>query len=545
MSQTRRNFLRASATAAVAASATSVFPRPLLAKIGGATEPIPPIQDPRVKELTQRALDAARQAGATYADVRLAYTRTRIVSSDYRDFEAITVGIRALVNGYWGFAVSPIWSTDEMVRLSKGAVHQAKANVLGKQRTVDLSPLSAIADGHWTTPIEIDPFLIHPDEIIDYLASLSIYIRDRVVERKMKLDNVAQTALFTVQEKAFASTEGSFCTQRQYVSSGAASFFVTDLRTGRKDSGTLDLLLPATLGWELYRKQPLREEIEQILDEIKADCDLPMKPVDIGRYNVVFDAYSFAHLISKTIGAATELDRAMGYEANAGGTSYLNDPVNMLGTFKIGSPLLTVTANRTARGGAATVRWDDEGVTSSDFSIVKDGVLTEFSATREGMGWVQEYYAKKNIPAQPRGCAVGGRDLLGGMYAPLTQTPNLVLTPGKDALDYNACLSELDKGIAFRRMTVDMDFQQLNGLAMGKAYEVKDGKRVALLGGAGTLFRAPELWKGLTKLGGPESAQRFGMTVEKGEPPQKAYHSVTAVPGIVKDVTIVDVMRKA
>jgi hypothetical protein len=90
-----------------------------------------------------------------------------------------------------------------------------------------------------------------------------------------------------------------------------------------------------------------------------------------------------------------------------------------------------------------------------------------------------------------------------------------------------------------------MDYQGLSGLLMGRIYEVRKGKRVAQLAGVGTLFRAPELWKGVTALGGAGSARRFGQEVSKGEPPQTSYHSVTAPPAALERLTLVDVRRKA
>jgi len=83
------------------------------------------------------ALDTARSAGASYADVRLSHTRERRTSmADTGDDESMEVGVRALVDGYWGFASGAVWSPDEMARLGREAVHQAKVNALGKPRVV-------------------------------------------------------------------------------------------------------------------------------------------------------------------------------------------------------------------------------------------------------------------------------------------------------------------------------------------------------------------------------------------------------------------------
>jgi predicted Zn-dependent protease len=90
-----------------------------------------------------------------------------------------------------------------------------------------------------------------------------------------------------------------------------------------------------------------------------------------------------------------------------------------------------------------------------------------------------------------------------------------------------------------------MDFQGASGLLTGRFYEIKNGKRVARLNAAGILFRTPELWKSLLALGGAASARRYGRRALKGEPPQAVEYSVTAVPAVVKQLTLIDAMRKA
>jgi hypothetical protein len=94
-----------------------------------------------------------------------------------------------------------------------------------------------------------------------------------------------------------------------------------------------------------------------------------------------------------------------------------------------------------------------------------------------------------------------------------------------------------------------MDQQNLSGLGfLGGMYEIKKGKRVSRCGGPGSatgfLFRAPELWKNITAIGGACSFMRYplGKSV-KGEPPQTVRYSVGAVPAVVKNVALVDVRR--
>jgi len=540
MPLTRRSFLKAGALAAAA----TALPRPLLAQLGRHPEPLPPIEDPRLQALASRALEAARAAGASYADARLTHTRERRTDmTSTGDDESMEVGVRALVDGYWGFASGPVWSPDEMARLGREAVRQAKVNALGEPRVVNLAPVPVVANGHWEMPVAIAPFAISPFEIQDFLTGLAIYTaRDPIAKV------IGNLAVAQVQEKAFASTVGSYCTQRTYRTEGVLTVQLKPEKRPEGDFGLL-CLSAAGLGWELYaadrlprvREHSLREEITRGIEELKADLALPVKPVDVGRYDTVFDAYTVASLVDGTLGRATELDRALGYEANADGTSYLSDPFGMLGSYQAGAPSLTLTAERSEPGAVATVQWDDEGVAPDTFHLVKEGVLTDFQTTRESAGWLKDTYAKTGQPLRSHGCAGAPS----AVDAPLQQTPNLTLVPGHDAHDFDALVSGLTTGIAIKTAGIDMDFQHSSGLGRGSVFEVKNGKRVARIADAGFLFRATELWKALQAVGGDASLRRYGMRTAKGEPAETCYHSVTAAPAVVKDLTVIDPMRKA
>jgi TldD protein len=534
---TRRAFLKTGATAATLAAVASA-PRPLLAQLGRRSpEPVPPPDDPRLKELATRAIEAARSAGAVYADARLTHVCQReLTIGTIMESELLTVGVRALVSGYWGFASGPVWSPDEMARLGREACHQAKANTLGKVRTVDLAPVTLVSDGHWMTPVKIDPFEVSPFEVNDFLRSLEIF-----VEQSLRNSIRGNSCQFYKQNKVFASTAGSYFSQRTYRTAGTFVMQVVTDDRKKDDQAMLDCLSPAGVGWEMYRDQPLREKLRQLSEEVKADLALPMKPVDVGRYDTILDAASVINLLSGTLGAATELDRALGYEANAGGTSYINDPFGMIGTYQMGAPSLTVTGNRSEPGGAATVKWDDEGVAPDEFTLVKDGVLVDFQTTRESAGWLKDYYGKTGKPFRSHGCAAAPS----AINAPLQHSSNITLVPGRDALDFDALISGVTKGIAVKGATLDMDFQHSSGLGLGRTFEIKNGKRVAMINSAGLLFRATELWKGLLAVGGSASLRRFGLLTTKGEPEQEHYASVTAPPALFKQVTLIDPLRKA
>ncbi len=539
MTQTRRAFIRNSTTMAAATTAFTVYPKDLYPYFGLQAEPVPPIEDLRIKQLAQIAVDTARTSGATYADIRLTHTKLRTfdaLGKGSSDGESMTVGMRSLVNGYWGFVSGPIWSSDEMARLGRASANLARTNALGKPRHVEMMPIPIIRDGHWTMPVIINPFEVPREEIYDYFGALSGFVGRLGLE-----PSVFSGHQFTCMENAFASTDGSYITQRFFRSGMMGDWRFTS--RGRKYVGHLDEYISfAGRGWEMYRDQPLDEYVRALSEELKEDASLPVKPVDVGRYDVVLDASMVAGVVGQSIGAATQLDRALGYEANATGTSYITDPQAMRGTFKVGSPLLTVSANRNTPGGAATVQWDDEGVEPDEFTLIQDGMLVDFQTTRESAGWMSAWGAGTQKPVQSHGCASAPE----GVDTPLAHTPNLQMTPGSGSVDVASLVADVDKGVLIKRSGwISMDFQQLNGYGSGYTYEIKQGKRVALLAGAGVLLRTPEFWKSIEAIGGASSVKRYAQSSRKGEPEQMVYFSVDAVPVRVKGMTIIDKRRKA
>ncbi|MHB2032731.1 MAG: TldD/PmbA family protein [Gemmatimonadaceae bacterium] len=542
MSISRRDFVIKAGGAALVA--TTLRTKPILAQLGVRPEPVPPAEDPRLKALALRGVDAAHGAGASYADARLSHTMHRsITPGSVWDSESVTVGIRALVDGYWGFASGPVLDPAELARLGREAVHQARVNALGGKRVAMLAPAPVVSNGNWIMPVQRDAFQVSPFEVQDLLNSLAAHAR-----RTPGFGANRLRADLSSQDVVFASSEGSYCTQRLFRTSGVAGFLYK--YNGRAGGGALDCLSPAGLGYELFtadrlpliRNHSIYGEIDRLLAEIEEDAALPRKPVEVNRYDTVFDVSSMAAFADDTLGRATELDRALGYEANAGGTSYLSNPLGMVGNYQAGSPLLNLTGDRNAPGSAAWVQWDEEGVAPVPFSLVKEGVLVDFQTTREMATKLSDYYAKTGQPVRSHGCADAPR----AVDVQMLHTANLVMAPAeRSSAGFDELVAGLSDGVAVRRAGVDMDFEAISGMGNGLTYEVKHGKRVAIISGAAFLFSAPEFWKGLKALGGSASARRFGRPSTKGEPPQSCAHSVTAVPAVVKQLALINPYQKA
>jgi len=141
--------------------------------------------------------------------------------------------------------------------------------------------------------------------------------------------------------------------------------------------------------------------------------------VEAGTYDLVIDPSNLWLTIHESVGHATELDRALGYEAAYAGTSFAT--FDQLGTLRYGSPVMHVTGDRTTAHGLATVGYDDEGVAAQSFDIVKEGVLVGYQLDRR--------MAAENDLGRSNGCAYADSPL----HAPIQRMANVSLAPAPGA----------------------------------------------------------------------------------------------------------------
>lgn len=564
----RRRFVRASAAGILAEPLTKTF-GPWRRVPQGFPDGTPVVLPDAVRDagcvtvdpawvhtLAMAAIDAARAAGAVYADVRL----TRTIDEEFYvswavtewspgpyDNEQLGLGVRALVNGYWGFAGTPYWTVDEAARVATAAVGQAKSNAKGPARPIELGHVPVVT-GNWTTPIAIDPLRLSWEEKLDDLRATIVTVRHMLPnwtrlgrELRPGASGAQIVAKCTRQEQVLATTEGSYVSQTLYQSSGNMP-----LASGGEYMPARGLTL-AGRGWELLADANVIAQLPRLLADFELRLAIPEKPVEVGRYEVVCDAATMAGVLDATLGRATEVDRAFGYEANATGTSYLGpDPLTMLGT-SVANSMITVTANRSLPTGLATVKWDSDGVAPEDFTLVREGTLVDYQTTREQAAWLAPWYTKAGTPVRSHGCAAA-QD---ATQLTMQMTPNLALAPAAAGTDVEALVTGLTDGIVIEGGETQTDFQCRNGtitvdpLKGQRIYQVKRGKRVARLRDAGVLFTASDFWKNVTTLGGAASVEHLPGREAKGEPSQETTHTVSAVPAALKSATVIDMKRKA
>lgn len=528
----RRQFIKRGSAALITAN-TVVSPS-VLAALSTPVDIYPRAEDPFLKDLASSALDSAIEAGASYADVRLTVTRSQAFyyANAPVETEKIAVGVRALANGSWGFTASADWTPEEMVRLGREAVKQAKGNLWEGVSHIEIGEGYKPAAGTWKMPIRLDPFSVSVEEKLDYIRAAEAYV---ATFRHASASSIVE---FERQERTFASTEGAFCTQTVYNSLGGRSYFsvtVSDPYSRRSGRREVEFFSPTGAGYEIFEQAKLLDQIPRLYEEAKRM--IGSEPVIPSRYDVVMDGYAMASILNDTVGRALEIDRALGYEANDGGTSYLAPLDRTLGK-PFAPDFLTVSANRSHPTGAATVKWDDEGVEPAEFDLVREGKVVNYLCSREHTGHLNAWYEKNGVPVKSNGCAAS-QD---AMAIQMVHSPNIVMHGAAEDRSFEDLVATLNDGIAVIGGVAHADYQQLNGQGMPDVmYRIRKGKLAEVISGGGFWFRAPELWQDLVAIGGEKSACWRGITNGKGQPRQETVHSVRGVAGHFKNVRVVDV----
>ncbi len=541
---TRREFVRNSSVAAAAIAGLAAVPTAARAAILGASEPpsSSPFGAADLKELAAVALDAARAAGATYADVRFNANRTQsLFTREQRvqglvDNETRGFGVRALVNGAWGFAASREVTRDEVARVARQAAAQARANSATVVRPVVLAPVTPTRDGSWRTAIEIDPFTVPVEDKVGVLLAAN------AAALKAGARFVSSSMFFLREEKTFASTDGSFIVQTIYrsqpsMTATAVSADASDFQTRQSNE-----IAPMGRGYEHVRDARLVENAPRWAAE--AVQKLTAKPVEVGRYDLVLHPSHLWLTIHESVAHPTELDRALGFEANYAGTSFVAPPAAMLGKLKFGSPLMNIRGDRSQPGSLGAVGWDDEGVRPESFDIVKDGMFVDYQTTREQAPYLADYYAKTGRPVRSHGCSYGQT----WADVQFQRMPNVSLLPGEKDHGWDDLIAATERGIAIMGDgSFSIDQQRYNSQFGGQLYyEIRGGKIVGMLKDVAYQMRTPEFWGALDMIGGPKSYHLGGAFGDaKGQPSQSNAVSHGCVPSRFRNVNVINTGRKA
>ncbi len=540
MTQSRRQFLKHSAAVA---AATAVGARILSAGDALAASPRPTPGDPAVKELMEVALNVAKSGGASYTDVRVAArrqqnvgTRDRIVTG-VGDTDTYGIGVRTLVDGSWGFAATSAMTKDAVAKITQAALDQSRSNRPSQLRPVVLAPTPGNQVGEWKSPVQTDPFTVSiPDKVALLLAA------NEAAAKVKGVRNVVSAMFFLREEKTLMTSDGSYIVQTIYRTSPTMSITAvspdfTDFQTREAND-----IAPMGLGYEHVLNARLQENATRWAND--AVEKLSARPVEPGRYDLLLHPSNLWLTVHETIAHPTELDRALGFEANYAGTSFVAPPDQVLGKLKFGSSIMNVVGDREQPGSLGAVGWDDEAVKPVRFDIVKDGIFVDYQTTREQATMLESYYKKIGKPVRSYGCSYAQS----WADVQFQRMPNVSIEPGKNDYTWEDMIGQMDRGIAIvGDGSFSIDQQRYNGQFAGQVfYEVKGGKIVGMLKDVAYQFKTPLFWGSMKVIGGPRSYHLGGAFGDaKGQPGQSNAVSHGCTPSLFTQVNIINTGRRA
>jgi TldD protein len=480
--------------------------------------------------LADLAMTLARRAGATYADLRIARTRSERLFVRNENLQAVGAeadvgfGLRMLIGGAWGFVASPYVTEAEIRRLAPEAADLARANRRLQTTPIALEEIAAVQT-EWAMPMREDPFGVSTDDKAQLLIAVSR------AARETGADHCTASVTCVSEEKFFASLKGSRIEQTRTRVIPNFQATAVDRAAGR--FAERNSLAPARgTGWEYFEEFDLVAEARQAGEEARRK--LTARPVEAGRYDLVIDPTNLALTIHESIGHGTELDRALGFEANYAGTSFLTpDRLNQ----RYGSPLLNIVGERTQPQGLATVAFDDDGAAAagSEFKIMEEGV---FRSYQMAMG-IAPLIGRERTNA----CAYSDS----WASFPIQRMPNISMAPGETPMNLEGLLSGVKRGIYIKgRGSWSIDQQRYNFQFGGQLfYEIRDGRLGDMLRDVAYQARAPDFWSAMDAIGDRSTYFLDGTAnCGKGQPPQAAPVSHGAVPARFRDINVLNTERQ-
>ena len=447
-----------------------------------------------------------KRRGVDYADVRYEHAlHENVVVEDHRVksisvTDSAGVGIRVLIGGSWGFASTPHLSARTLQRALTQALEIAKASASINKRSLRLAPVEPLKATH-RSAWEIDPFEVPLAKKLDYLFwASSVLVGPKAIKR------VTAHMDFSKIHKYFLSTDGAQLDQ-QVIESGAGLEVVAqqgDEVQNRSYPNSHHGAL-AQAGFEYVKQLDLVGGAHTIQTEVLHL--LRAKPPKAGLTTIVLDPTQVVMQVHESCGHPVELDRALGQELSYAGGSFLTP--DKLGTFRYGSPHVTIVADATCPGGVGSFGFDDEGVPAQRVEIVRNGLFVGYLSSRESAMRVGQHASGGAMRAD------------GWSVPPLVRMTNVNLEPGE------ATLEELLHGIPHGYLlstnkSWSIDDRRLNfQFTTEIAWEIVHGKLGAIVKNPLYTGITPKFWGRCTGVSNRSTWRLWGVpNCAKGEPVQ-------------------------
>ncbi len=501
------------------------------------------------KRLADAALNAAKSKGATYADIRIGrYLNQFVVTREDKvqnivNTESYGVGVRVIADGCWGFAaVVDAKNEAETAKAAEQAVAIAKANARLLKEPVQLAPQKGYGEVNWKAPIQKNAFEVPIKEKVDLLLNVN-------AEAMKNGANYVNSILFLVNEqKYFASTDGSYIDQDIHRIWPLFNITAIDAKSGKFETRQ-SLSAPTGMVYEYLQVNPKDkvtgittrynkgyDMLEDVIAGAKqAKAKLTAKSVEAGKYDLVLDPSHLWLTIHESVGHPLELDRVLGYEANFAGTSFATLDKWQSKNFNYGSKLVNFFADKTQVGSLGAVGYDDEGVQTKRWDLVKDGTLVSYQAIRDQAHIIGE--------KESNGCCYADS----WSSVQFQRMPNVSLAAGKTPLSVSEMIKDVKRGIYIvGDGSFSIDQQRYNFQFGGQLfYEIKDGQIVGMLKDVAYQSNTQEFWNSCVKICDEKDYRLGGSFFDgKGQPSQSSAVSHGSATARFNGVNVINTARK-
>jgi TldD protein len=488
-----------------------------------------------LEEVRAAALERAAALGCSHAEVRIERIRSQFVAlRDGRvettvDDTEIGVGLHVVREGSFGFAATVELNADAAAQLADNAAGLADETSASLGTRVELAEEPPHGDVQWSSPYDVDPTTV---SLADKVALLERWSEGLMAADGV--DHVAARVLAVVEDKHYADLSGTVTTQRRVRIYPVVEAVAVDAESGSFES-MRTLAPPVGRGWEYTAGTgwDWDAELEAIPGLLAEKVASPS--VEAGTYDLVIDPSNLWLTIHESVGHATELDRALGYEAAYAGTSFAT--FDKLGTLRYGSPVMHVVGDRTTPHGLASVGYDDEGVESQSFDIVRDGVLVGYQLDRR--------MAAENGFARSNGCAFADSPL----HVPIQRMANVSLQPAPGAgPSTEELVSGVDNGIYIMGdKSWSIDMQRYNFQFTGQRfYKIEGGRLAGQCKDVAYQAQTTEFWGSLEAVGGRSTYVLGGaFNCGKGQPGQVAPVSHGCPSALFRGVNVLNARAEA
>jgi TldD protein len=482
------------------------------------------------------ALERASRLGCSNAELRIEKIRTQAVvlrdgalETTADDIE-IGMGLRVVHDGVIGFAATVELGPDAGAELADRATALAKAAAVASTERVELADEPSAGEVEWVSEYEIDPTTV---SLRDKVAPLEAWSNQLLAAQGV--DHVTAYVLAVAEDKHYADLSGTITSQRRVRINPDVEALAVDSTTGEFET-MRTVAPPVGRGWEYLLGQGGWDgdaEIEQIPELLAAKSAAPS--VEPGLYDLVIDPTNLFLTIHESIGHATELDRALGYEAAYAGTSFAT--FDKLGSLQYGSEIMNITGDRNAPHGLATVGYDDEGVPGQLFDIVRNGVLVGYQLDRS--------MARAKGLGRSNGCAFADSPL----HIPIQRMANVSLMPADSEGPTTAeLIASTDRGIYIvgdKSWSIDM--QRYNFQFTGQRFFLIEGGKIkGQLKDVAYQSRTTDFWGSMDAVGGRSTYVLHGaFNCGKGQPGQVAPVSHGCPSARFKQVNVLNTRAEA